>query len=263
MFQKIRQRLAFSRIAWPHFSPAVVTIAAICTAVFLIQSVANHLIFPPGHRLGNLLNYVFGLHWPLLRSGCFWQPVTYNFLHGSWWHLALNMLTLLFFGSAVEMLVGTRRFWTLYLVAGIVGGIGWMIFNGLEPAFWLAVQRLPGPIWIGLAQRWAEQQPIGPFGVCIGASAAVFGLIGAFATLCPDRELLLLVLFVIPVRMRAKRLAVLLMLVTVAQLVIGWGQVAYAAHLAGGLAGFLLARRWRELLILPRSMVWVATEPRP
>ena len=39
--------------------------------------------------------------------------------------------------------------------------------------------------------------------------------------------------------------------ITLVQLVVGWGQVAYAAHLAGGLAGYLLARRWRDIFVLP------------
>ncbi len=248
-----RHPFVFRRPVWMRFSPAVTTIGWICLAVFLVQWVSGGLELPEGHRFGPLFSTVFGLHWPLLKAGCFWQPVTYMFLHGSWFHLALNMLSLLFFGSAVEHFIGTRRFWTLFLVSGVVGGIGWMIVNWLEPAFWLNVHRLPGAFWPVLAQRWAEQQPIGAFGVCVGASAGVFGLIGAFATLCPERELLLLVFFVIPVRMKARTLALLLMVVTVVQLVAGWGQVAYAAHLAGGLAGCLLALNWRRRVIVPAS----------
>ncbi|NLO69339.1 MAG: rhomboid family intramembrane serine protease, partial [Bacteroidales bacterium] len=49
----------------------------------------------------------------------------------------------------------------------------------------------------------------------------------------------------------ARTLALLLMAITLVQLVVGWGQVAYAAHLVGGLAGYLLARRWRDLFVLP------------
>ena len=245
----------FRRPAAPRFSHAVTRIAWICVAVFLVQSVAQHLEFPPGYRFGNLLAPVFGLHWPLLRAGCLWQPVTYNFLHGSLAHLFLNMFSLLFFGSAVERLIGTRRFWLLYLLSGILGGLGWMLFNWLEPRFWLALGRLPGGFWAPLVQRWAESQPVGAFGVCVGASAAVFGLIGAFAALCPGQKLFLLLFFVIPLRLKARTLALLLMAITLVQLVVGWGQVAYAAHLAGGLAGYLLARRWRDLFVLPH---WTA-----
>jgi membrane associated rhomboid family serine protease len=241
----------FRRPALPRFSPAATRIAWICLAVFLIQSVAHRLQFPGGYRFGTLLEMVFGLHWPLLRAGCFWQPITYNFLHGSWLHLFLNMFSLLFFGSAVEWLTGTRRFWLLYLLSGILGGLGWMLFNGLEPHLWLFLGRLPGDFWAPLAQRWAERQPIGAFGVCIGASAAVFGLIGAFAALCPERKLFLLLFFIIPLRLKARTLALLLMAVTLIQLMVGWGEVAYAAHLVGGIVGYLLGRNWRGLVVLP------------
>ncbi len=248
-----RLRFRIPRSAGMVFSPATQTIAWICLAVFLVQSVADRLVFPEGYRLGHLLSFAFGLHWPLLAKGCFWQPITYNFMHGSWLHLALNLFSLLFFGSAVEQLIGTRRFWVLFLVSGMVGGLGWMLFNWLEPTFWLSIQNLPGDIWPRLAQRWAEQQPIGAFGVCIGASAAVFGLIGAYAALCPERELLLLLFFVIPIRMKARTLAILLMIFTVIQLTVGWGQIAYAAHLVGGIAGYLLALKWRGLFIFPHA----------
>lgn len=244
-----RRHWEFRRPVLPRFSPAATQIAWICLAVFVIQFITLHIQLPPGYRFGNLLTLVFGLHWPLLRAGCFWQPVTYNFLHGSWVHIFLNLFSLLFFGSAVERLIGTRRFWLLYLASGVIGGLGWMLFNWLEPHFWIALSQLPGEHWGVLAQRWAESQPIGAFGVCVGASAAVFGLIGAFAALCPDQKLFLLLFLVIPLKLRARTLALLLMVITLVQLVVGLGQVAYAAHLFGGLAGYLLARRWRDLFL--------------
>ena len=222
---------------WLRASPAVGTIAVACAVVFLAQSVAMRLEFPPGILLGNILVSVFGLHWPLLAKGCFWQPVSYAFLHGSLMHLALNMFTLIFFGPAVEGLIGSRRFWGLYLLGAVVGGVGWMIFNWLEPSFWLTLQKLPGDYWMELAQRWAEQQPIGEFGVCIGASAAVFA---------PARRLTLLLFFVIPLNMSARTLAVVLMVATVVLMVVGWGQVAHSAHLVGGVTGWLMGRRWRK-----------------
>jgi rhomboid family protein len=47
-------------------------------------------------------------------------PVTYQFLHGGWMHLGINMITLAAFGAPVERLLGVRRFLLFYLVAGIV-----------------------------------------------------------------------------------------------------------------------------------------------
>ena len=54
-------------------------------------------------------------------------PVTYQFLHGGWMHLGINMLTLAAFGAPVERLLGVRRFVFFYLLCGsptlILGGI--------------------------------------------------------------------------------------------------------------------------------------------
>ena len=50
-------------------------------------------------------------------------PVTYQFLHGGWMHLGINMLTLAAFGAPVERLLGVRRFVFFYLLCGVVAGL--------------------------------------------------------------------------------------------------------------------------------------------
>ncbi len=229
------------RLAW-RFGSAPVTIALVCLAVFVVQQVTDRVPLAEPYRFGTALTHIFGLSWPLFSAGFFWQPVSYIFLHGSWLHLGLNMLSLLLFGGSVEALVGRGRFWRLFLISGVVGGLGWMAFEWFEPLLWARVQSLPGDFWREVARRWAGPHPSWRSGVCIGASAGVFGLIGAFAALCPRRELIVLLFFVIPIRMRARQVALLLMFVTLGELIAGHGQVAYTAHLCGGLAGYLWAR---------------------
>ena len=51
----------------------------------------------------------------------FIDPVTYQFLHGSITHLAVNMLGLLAFGAGVEQRLGRWRFAAFYLLCGIAG----------------------------------------------------------------------------------------------------------------------------------------------
>jgi membrane associated rhomboid family serine protease len=51
------------------------------------------------------------------------SPITYQFLHGGWLHLAVNMVTLAAFGAPVERLFGSARFVAFYLSAGIVAGL--------------------------------------------------------------------------------------------------------------------------------------------
>jgi membrane associated rhomboid family serine protease len=50
------------------------------------------------------------------------QPFSYQFLHGGWVHLGVNMLSLAAFGAPVERALGPRRFVAFYLLAGIVAG---------------------------------------------------------------------------------------------------------------------------------------------
>lgn len=49
-------------------------------------------------------------------------PFTYQFLHGGWMHLGVNMLSLAAFGAPVERLLGSRRFVVFYLASGLVAG---------------------------------------------------------------------------------------------------------------------------------------------
>jgi membrane associated rhomboid family serine protease len=50
-------------------------------------------------------------------------PLTYQFLHGGWMHLVINMVSLAAFGAPVERLLGARRFVLFYLSAGLVAGL--------------------------------------------------------------------------------------------------------------------------------------------
>jgi hypothetical protein len=83
-------------------------------------------------------------------------------------------------------------------------------------------------------------------GEVVGASACAFGLVAAFAAFFPDRELTMLVFFVIPVLMRAKTLLIFSAVLAVAGVVfsesIFGGHVANAAHLGGMAMGFFFVR---------------------
>lgn len=50
-------------------------------------------------------------------------PFTYQFLHGGWVHLGVNMLSLAAFGAPVERLLGVRRFVAFYLSAGLAAAL--------------------------------------------------------------------------------------------------------------------------------------------
>jgi membrane associated rhomboid family serine protease len=52
-----------------------------------------------------------------------WTPLTYMFVHGGFWHILFNMIVLYFFGPRVEERLGSNRFITLYLIAGLTGAL--------------------------------------------------------------------------------------------------------------------------------------------
>ncbi len=216
-------------------APAAKWTVCVCVCVYLIQRVCDRTVFTDGYTFGYLLLHVFGLCPPLLAHGFVWQVVTYMALHGSWLHLALNGLTILLFGSAVELEIGSRRFLRVLLLGGIVGGLSWAGFD-------LVLMRLSGatlPGWLAaavahvVAQRSVLQDGMT---ICIGASGGVFALIGAYAAIFPRRRVVLFVGW--PLVMKARTVAILLGLSTVAFAIYGLGHVAYLTHLCGGLAGY-------------------------
>lgn len=138
-----------------------------------------------------------------------WELVTYQFLHQGPMHLFSNMLGLYFLGPDVERGIGTNRFFILYFLSGILGGLGWSL----------------------LAPPWHS---------CVGASGAVFGVLGAYAALYPNRELILIIMPFKPIK---AWVFVLILGAYELYHTLGGpgGAVANAAHLGGGIAGYIYA----------------------
>ncbi len=162
------------------------------------------LLTPMGHIR---FDGIFGLSMRGISDGMIWQFVTHQFLHGSLLHLLVNMLGLWFAGRVLENLLGGWKFLLFYLTCGIIGGIFQLVID-------------PGPI-------------------LIGASGAVCGVVAAFSALYPEMQITALLFFVLPVRMRAKWLGRLIVIVSVFLILTGlMGNVGNAAHLGGALAGY-------------------------
>ncbi len=143
-----------------------------------------------------------------------WTILTYMFVHGSFGHLFFNMLVLFFFGPPLEANWGGREFLKFYLVCGLGGAVLSLL---------------------------APQVAI------IGASAAVYGVMLAFAMNWPDAPIYVFGIF--PVK--AKWLIAVFVAVTLLSLASPTRDgIAHLAHLGGFVAGFLylkldLARRVR------------------
>jgi len=139
-----------------------------------------------------------------------WGAVTYMFLHGDLMHLAVNMLVLFFFGPPLESRWGEREFVRFYVICGL-GGVA------------LSYLFLPASV--------------------IGASAAMYGLMLAFAMNWPEVPIYVWGIF--PVK--AKYLVGFLFVLTLLSAAQGsGGNVAHFAHLGGLLAGLIyLKADWR------------------
>jgi len=197
----------------PTFRPvwsATVVLLVVNVVAFILELICYgpHLVIPQGDY--------FALSIGGLRHGFVWQLLTYQFMHGGLLHLLLNCWAIYVFGREVEETLGLKRFLTLYFTSGVIGGL---------------FQALAGVLLGG-----AFAAPV------VGASAGAFGLVAAFATLYPERPLMLLLFFIIPVSMRAKFLLLFSALLTVFGLVFPMDNIAHAAHLGGMLAGLVFVR---------------------
>ncbi len=105
-----------------NLPPAVLWLIGINVAVQLLRGVL-------GEQTDEAIILTFGLvpaaytdgHGDLLSLVA--APITYQFLHGGWLHLGINMVTLAAFGAPVERLLGVRRFVLFYLSAGVAAAL--------------------------------------------------------------------------------------------------------------------------------------------
>ena len=203
--------------AAPSLSPTIKRLLIANVAVFLLVGILVPPSRQPLHEL-NWIDQTFALSRNGLLHGKLWQLVSYMFLHGSFMHILFNMFGLYFFGSELERALGARRFLTLYFLCGILGGLGWAL---------------------------TSSDPLTP---CVGASGGVLGLLAGYATLFPARRITLLVMFVLPVTMTARTLAIGYGMISLFQLGMNsQPSVAHVAHLAGGVAGYFIMNHWKQV----------------
>lgn len=146
--------------------------------------------------------------------------ITSMFMHGGWAHLAGNMLYLWIFGDNIENRIGHFRYLVFYLVCGVIASLS-HVFSTLM----------------------LNQNSLVP---SLGASGAISGVLGAYLLLFPTRRVH--AFFFI---FRVSIPAVLALGLWIAfQVTSGLGMlggeesggVAYAAHIGGFIAGFLLIK---------------------
>jgi rhomboid protease GluP len=145
------------------------------------------------------------LYWPAIKySNEYYRLFTYMFLHGGIEHLANNMIVLLIIGDNMERAAGKWRYMIIYFGSGVIAGIASMSYN--------MVNNMNT--------------------VSIGASGAIFGVVGAMAYIVAvnkgrledisTRQIILFVVFSLYGGMTSQG-------------------VDNAAHIGGLLAGIVLA----------------------
>jgi len=191
-------------------SPATSAIVAINILFFLGVELTG------GSGVQNLLDWG-AKYGPYIAEGEYWRLFLPMFLHVGFFHMLTNLFGLVIFGSMVERIFGTRNFIITYLMAGIMGNV---------------ISFLAGP------------------NLGVGASGAVFGILGAFGVyLLLNRRLL--------GQMGRQQLTSIGVIVAI-NIVLGLATTGIdnAAHFGGLLAGGFVA--W---MIAPRQRLFAVETP--
>jgi membrane associated rhomboid family serine protease len=128
------------------------------TQVTKFLSISLLVVYVFQFLLGDVLIANFALFAPSVANGQWWLLITAGFLHGSIIHLLFNVYILWVLGSQLENIVGKPKFIIIYFVSLLGGSLASYLFS--------------------------------PFGsYSIGASGAIFGLMGAMLVVGRKRNL--------------------------------------------------------------------------
>jgi membrane associated rhomboid family serine protease len=189
---------------------ATATLIAISVGAFASQMLVEFVLTEHGDR--GLLWQWLALDGASIQAGQYWKFLSQIFLHDGPFHLLANMLLLYFAGREVEPILGARHFVGIFAIANVLGAlVQWLVM----PAF--------------------------PF---VGVSAGVAAVLVAFTAILPELEVTVNVLFVLPLRLRAKHLGIAICAVSAT----GWymqttPSVGPAAILVGSIFGWLYAKQ--------------------
>ncbi len=175
---------------------------------------------------------IFGYHTFSLQEMGLFNPIqvfTYMFLHSGTSHIFSNMFGLFMFGPMLENFLGSKRFLILY----IVSGVGACLLHGGISLYEISQFPLDSAEYTMMMST-----PM------VGASGAIFGMLGAFARLFPNTEM---IIFPLPIPVKAKYLVSLYALFEIFS---GFYNVmpgvAHFAHIGGLIFGILLINYWNK-----------------
>jgi membrane associated rhomboid family serine protease len=199
-----RKASRFTRSWAPPQRIVLLSLIGLNAAAFIVQLVLTSWNQP------FVLEYL-GLSDRGINDAYAWQFFTAPLLHNNIWHFAANMLVLYFIGRDVEAIIGQRQFLFLYLFGAFSGELGHLFL-------------MPSNC------------------VLFGASGGVAAIFVAYATILPELEMTTLLLFMVPVRLKMRRLAQIALVGAVALLLFDRsGAVGHSAFVGGAIAGWFYA----------------------
>ncbi|HAR19155.1 MAG TPA: rhomboid family intramembrane serine protease [Cytophagales bacterium] len=148
-----------------------------------------------------------------------WTLFTYFLLHEDPFHILFNLLVMYWFGQIIGDMIGSKRITALYVMGGVAGGLLYLLVYNLLPYFSSQVSS----------------------SVLLGASAGVYAIVTAAATLVPDYTMFLLFFG----QVRIKYIALFYLIVSVAQTT-STNAGGNIAHLGGALIGFLFIKQLKR-----------------
>ena len=180
--------------------------------------------------LANIVVFAFQLYRPALMAegqlGMYTLELhrflTYAFIHIGWLHLLVNMVTLHLLGNAVNQRLGQIGYLAFYLAGAVFSGIGFIVSGG---------------------------------SAVVGASGAVGAVMAAYLVLLPRANITLFVLVGF-LEIPSMHFVIVFFLYNVIMSLasrMGVEQVAYEAHIAGMVFGFMIALALLLAHLLPRT----------
>jgi membrane associated rhomboid family serine protease len=152
---------------------ATMLVVALAAGAFGAQFITEALL--SGQPTHDILRQWLALDDGVIKSGQWWKFLSFGLLHADPVQMAINLLLLFLAGRELEPIVGARHFSIIYVVGNLLGGLAHWTFMSWKPL--------------------------------MGISAGVSAVIVAYTTILPELEVTCHLLFVIPVRIRAKHLA--------------------------------------------------------
>ncbi len=183
-------------------SPFIKVMLIANTALFILQNIVPELTAQLG-----LVPAIFFNDFP----NKLFQPFTYMFLHGGFFHLLFNMFILWMFGTEIELTWGSKKFGRFYILSGLFGALLTLIVQSDQLV------------------------------TTVGASAAIYGVLIAYWLMFPNR--MLYIYFLVPVKVKWAIPGIMLL-----GFLAGGANVAHMAHLGGALFAFVYMKiSWRWL----------------